>query len=54
MWDRRENLDELLRRCDVALYASKASGGGRTQMAPVSLIPLGEQIPPAPATDIRS
>jgi diguanylate cyclase (GGDEF)-like protein len=49
VWDRRETLDELLRRCDVALYASKASGGGKTQMAPVNLVPVGEQATPAPA-----
>jgi diguanylate cyclase (GGDEF)-like protein len=38
-WDRRETLDELLRRCDIALYASKAAGGGKIQIAPVSLTP---------------
>jgi diguanylate cyclase (GGDEF)-like protein len=39
LWDRRETLDELLRRCDVALYASKAAGEGRTRVAPTSLTP---------------
>jgi diguanylate cyclase (GGDEF)-like protein len=50
-WDRRESLDHLLRRCDAALYASKASGGGQTQIAPVSLIPLGAGEVPAPDAD---
>jgi diguanylate cyclase (GGDEF)-like protein len=53
VWDRREGLDELLRRCDVALYASKASGGGKTQIAPVSLLPRGEHAPSVPTTDLR-
>ncbi len=39
VWDRRETLDELLRRCDIALYASKAAGRGRTEIAPLSLTP---------------
>ncbi len=39
IWDRRETLDELLRRCDIALYASKAAGRGRTEIAPLSLTP---------------
>jgi diguanylate cyclase (GGDEF)-like protein len=43
LWNRRETLDELLRRCDVALYASKAAGGGSTRVAPVSLTPGLEQ-----------
>jgi diguanylate cyclase (GGDEF)-like protein len=47
-WDRRETLDELLRRCDVALYASKAAGRGRTEIAPLSLTPgLDQPIPVA-------
>jgi GGDEF domain-containing protein len=46
VWDRRETLDELLRRCDVALYASKAAGRGRTEIAPQTLTPgLDQPIP---------
>lgn len=32
-WDSRENLEELLRRADLALYAAKAAGGDRTEVA---------------------
>jgi diguanylate cyclase (GGDEF)-like protein len=33
-WNREEGLDELLRRADLALYAAKARGGDRTELAP--------------------
>jgi diguanylate cyclase (GGDEF)-like protein len=33
VWDTREDLDELLRRADLALYAAKAAGGDRTEVA---------------------
>jgi diguanylate cyclase (GGDEF)-like protein len=43
VWDRREELPELLRRSDLALYAAKASGGGVTEVAPAALtqVPAG-------------
>ncbi len=41
VWDRREELPETLRRSDLALYAAKAAGGGRTEVAPPQL----EQLP---------
>jgi diguanylate cyclase (GGDEF)-like protein len=44
VWDRTEDLAELLRRSDLALYAAKAAGGGRTEVAPPVLEPL-----PAPS-----
>ena len=37
VWDRREELPELLRRSDLALYAAKGSGGGCTSVAPPQL-----------------
>jgi len=37
LWDHREDLQELLRRADLALYAAKAGGGGRTEVAPAPL-----------------
>ena len=40
MWDRKEDLAELLRRSDLALYAAKDAGGGRTEVAPPHLEPL--------------
>ena len=40
VWDRREDLTELLRRSDLALYAAKEAGGGRTEVAPPHLAPL--------------
>jgi diguanylate cyclase (GGDEF)-like protein len=36
VWDRTEDLAELLRRSDLALYAAKAAGRGRTMVAPPS------------------
>jgi diguanylate cyclase (GGDEF)-like protein len=43
VWDRKEDLTELLRRSDLALYAAKDAGGGRTEVAPPILEPLPEQ-----------
>jgi diguanylate cyclase (GGDEF)-like protein len=43
VWDRKEDLAELLRRSDLALYAAKDAGGGRTEVAPPILEPLPEQ-----------
>lgn len=40
VWDRKEDLAELLRRSDLALYAAKDAGGGRTEVAPTQLEPL--------------
>ena len=40
VWDRREDLAELLRRSDLALYAAKDAGGGCTEVAPPQLEPL--------------
>ncbi len=40
VWDRKEDLAELLRRSDLALYAAKAAGGGQTEVAPPLLEPL--------------
>jgi diguanylate cyclase (GGDEF)-like protein len=40
VWDRKEDLAELLRRSDLALYAAKDAGGGRTEVAPPHLEPL--------------
>ncbi len=40
VWDRREELSELLRRSDLALYAAKDAGGGCTSVAPPQLEPL--------------
>ena len=37
VWDRREELPELLRRSDLALYAAKGQGGGVTAVAPPQL-----------------
>jgi diguanylate cyclase (GGDEF)-like protein len=42
VWDRKEDLAELLRRSDLALYAAKDAGGGRTEVAPPQLEPLPE------------
>ena len=33
-WADNEQLDDLLRRADLALYAAKAHGGHRTELAP--------------------
>ncbi|MGH2882548.1 MAG: diguanylate cyclase domain-containing protein, partial [Solirubrobacteraceae bacterium] len=49
VWDRKEDLPELLRRSDLALYAAKAAGGGRTEVAP----PLLEPLPQPPFGVIR-
>ncbi|HTT30755.1 MAG TPA: GGDEF domain-containing protein [Solirubrobacteraceae bacterium] len=46
VWDRREELSELLRRSDLALYAAKDAGGGCTSVATPQLEPL-----PAPVDD---
>jgi hypothetical protein len=43
VWDRSEDLAELLRRSDLALYAAKDAGGGRTEVAPHNLEPLPEE-----------
>ncbi len=37
IWDRAEDLDELLKRCDVAQYEAKRSGGSTVCVAPVAL-----------------
>jgi GGDEF domain-containing protein len=37
VWTEGEELEELLRRCDVALYAAKSTGGGATEIAPQPL-----------------
>jgi diguanylate cyclase (GGDEF)-like protein len=39
IWESRETLSELLRRADLALYAAKACGGDRAEMAPAALTP---------------
>jgi diguanylate cyclase (GGDEF)-like protein len=44
VWDRKEDLSALLHRSDLALYAAKDAGGGRTEVAPTQLEPV-----PAPA-----
>jgi diguanylate cyclase (GGDEF)-like protein len=44
MWDGNEDLEDLLRRADVALYAAKSHGGDRVEVAPA---PMGAA--PAPA-----
>ncbi len=44
VWDRKEDLAELLRRSDLALYAAKDAGGSRTEVAPPQL----EQLPMPP------
>lgn len=43
VWDRSEDLTELLRRSDLALYAAKDAGGGRTEVAPHNLEPLPQE-----------
>lgn len=37
VWDRTEDLSSLLHRSDLALYAAKEAGGGRTEVAPTQL-----------------
>jgi diguanylate cyclase (GGDEF)-like protein len=49
VWDRREDLVSLLRRSDLALYAAKEAGGGRTEVAPTQLEPV-----PAPEPGSQS
>ncbi len=44
IWDRAEPLQDLLERSDEALYAAKAAGGGRTEVAPLT---QGELAPDA-------
>jgi diguanylate cyclase (GGDEF)-like protein len=39
IWESRETLSELLRRADLALYAAKAGGGDRAEVAPAALTP---------------
>jgi diguanylate cyclase (GGDEF)-like protein len=34
VWDRREDLQELLRRADLALYEAKSGGGNQAEVAP--------------------
>jgi diguanylate cyclase (GGDEF)-like protein len=46
VWDRKEELPELLRRSDLALYAAKDSGGGCTSVATHQL-----ETVPAPEVD---
>jgi diguanylate cyclase (GGDEF)-like protein len=36
-WDGSESLEEMLRRCDVALYSAKTSGRASVEVAPQSL-----------------
>jgi diguanylate cyclase (GGDEF)-like protein len=48
VWDRKEDLTELLRRSDLALYAAKEAGRGRTEVAPPLLEPL-----PTPPFGVR-
>jgi diguanylate cyclase (GGDEF)-like protein len=45
VWDRKEDLSSLLRRSDLALYAAKEGGGGRTEVAPPQLEPLPGPMP---------
>ena len=37
-WDGRETLDELVKRCDAALYQAKAAGRNRVMLAPRTLV----------------
>jgi hypothetical protein len=48
VWDRKEDLTELLRRPDLALCAAKEAGRGRTEVAPPLLEPL-----PTPPFGVR-
>ena len=41
-WDGAEELDELIRRADLALYAAKANGGGKVELAPQGLGPTAD------------
>jgi diguanylate cyclase (GGDEF)-like protein len=38
VWDRGEDLDELVKRCDLALYEAKRSGGGTVRAAPGPIV----------------
>jgi diguanylate cyclase (GGDEF)-like protein len=38
-WEAEQELDELLRRADVALYSAKTDGGARVEIAPSTLEP---------------
>ena len=40
IWDRTEDLYELINRSDQALYAAKAAGGGHTEVAPQPIAPV--------------
>lgn len=42
-WNGSEELDELMRRSDVALYAAKTAGGNRAEMAPQALEAMPER-----------
>jgi diguanylate cyclase (GGDEF)-like protein len=46
-WDREGGLEELLRRADVALYAAKANGGSRNELAPPAPILGPDGDPPS-------
>ena len=46
VWDRKEELPSLLHRSDLALYAAKEAGAGRTEVAPTQLESL-----PSPERD---
>jgi diguanylate cyclase (GGDEF)-like protein len=37
MWNATEDLDALLARCDLALYAAKTKGGSRAEVAPAAV-----------------
>jgi diguanylate cyclase (GGDEF)-like protein len=39
-WDGTERLEDVQRRCDTALYAAKATGGGRVELAPTQSFAL--------------
>ena len=44
VWDRSESAGQLMRRCDLALYAAKTKGGNRVEVAPQG---LDESLSPA-------
>ncbi len=41
VWEGEEELDEMLRRVDVGLYAAKTEGGGKTRLSPAAFDPSG-------------